>query len=115
MPNVVRLFLWRACHNALAIKANLFRRKITEDPLYPNCEVESKTTGHVPWSCPVAQIIWSMCGSKIQKRSIVYEDFVIIVEELCCYMDKEEIEFMAVVAQRIWLRHNALGSVWQTG
>ena len=88
-------------HNALAIKANLFRRKIIEDPLCPNCGVKSKTLGHVLWSCPTAQIIWSMCGSKIQKGSIVHE-------ELCRYLDKEEIEFMVVVAQSIWLRQNAL-------
>jgi hypothetical protein len=33
--------LWRACSNALATKANLFRRKITEDPLCPMCAESS--------------------------------------------------------------------------
>jgi hypothetical protein len=49
-----------------------------------------------------------MCGNKIQKRSIVHEDFVIIVEELCRYLDKEEMEIMAVVSRSIWPRRNAL-------
>ncbi|XP_059436480.1 uncharacterized protein LOC132169465 [Corylus avellana] len=38
----------------------------------------------------------------------MHEDFVIIVEELCCYLDKEEMEIKVVVARSIWLRRNAL-------
>ncbi|XP_059446463.1 uncharacterized protein LOC132178010 [Corylus avellana] len=106
-PNIVKVSLWKACHNALATKANLFRRKINEDPLCPNCGVESKTIGHVLWDCPTVQIVWSMCG-KIQKRRIMHDNFVIIVEELCHYLDKEEMEVMVVVARSIWLRRNAL-------
>jgi hypothetical protein len=53
------------------------------------------------WSCLTAQILWSMCGSKIQKRSIMHEDFVIIVEELSCYLDKEEMEIMVVISRSI--------------
>jgi hypothetical protein len=108
MPNVIKVFLRRACHNDLATKANLFHRKITQDPIWPNCGVEYESTRHVLWSCPATQIVWSMCGSKIQKRSIMHEDFVVIVDELYCYLDKEEMEIMAVVAQSIWLRRNAL-------
>jgi hypothetical protein len=43
--------MWRACSNALATKANLFRRKITEDPL---CGVQAETTGHILWGCSAA-------------------------------------------------------------
>jgi hypothetical protein len=51
IPNVVKVFLWRAFINALAIKSNLYKRKITEDPLCPICGVEVETTRHALWSC----------------------------------------------------------------
>jgi hypothetical protein len=41
IPHAAKVFLWRACSNALATKANLFRRKITEDPLCPMCATQS--------------------------------------------------------------------------
>jgi hypothetical protein len=64
----------------LATKANLFRRKISKDPLFPLCSVEVETTGHVLWGCAATKAIWSMIGRKIQKRSIGDKDFVFIVE-----------------------------------
>jgi hypothetical protein len=38
IPHVVKVFLGRSCHNALATKANLFKRKISEDHLCPLCD-----------------------------------------------------------------------------
>lgn len=55
-------------YNALLIKANLFRREISEDPLYPlrGIEAEAEATGHVLWGCPATKDAWNICGSKIQ-------------------------------------------------
>jgi hypothetical protein len=96
-PNAVKVFMWRAYHNALATKANLFQWNITEDPLCPTYGVEVETMGHVLWSFPATKYIWSRCGSKIQKRSIKNAEFVFILEELLQYLGKEDIELMAVV------------------
>ena len=45
-PPVVKLFLWKACKNALATKGNLHRRKIISDPGYPLCGLETEM-----WFC----------------------------------------------------------------
>jgi hypothetical protein len=37
------------------LKANLFRRKIAEDPLCPLCGLVAETTGHILWACGIAQ------------------------------------------------------------
>jgi hypothetical protein len=54
-PNAVKVFMWRAYHNALATKANLFQWNITEDPLCPTYGVEVETMGHVLWSFPATK------------------------------------------------------------
>lgn len=108
VPHVVKVFMWRACHNALATKSNLLRQKITKDPLCPLCEAEEETTNHVLWGCPAAGLIWSMCGSKIQKRCIVNEEFVFIIKELQRYLDNDDKELIEVVARNVWLRRIAM-------
>jgi hypothetical protein len=60
---------WLRYNIALLIKANLVRRKITEDPLYPLMRgIEAEATGHVLWGCPATKDAWNICGSKIQKK-----------------------------------------------
>lgn len=104
----MKVFLWRVCQNALATKANLFRWKISEDPLYPIYGVTPETSGHVLWSCPAASAVWGLCSSKIQKRSSYHEDFLLIMEDLFCFLDQEDMELVAAVAQLLWLHRNAL-------
>lgn len=60
--HAVKVFMWRACHNALSTKANLCKRCIIDDPLCPLCGAKLKTTSHILWSCPAAQTVWSTCG-----------------------------------------------------
>jgi hypothetical protein len=106
--HVVKVFMWRACHNDLATKANIFRHKITEDHLCPLCEVGVEPTRHVLWRCPAVRVIWSMCGSNIQKHCTANEEFVFIVEELQRHVTAEDMELIRVVARNLWLRRNAV-------
>lgn len=108
VPHVVRVFMKRACHNALATKSNLFRRKASAYSLCPLCGMEAETTSHVLWSCLATMVVWSMCRSKIQKRSIVHDDFVFIVEKLHRFLNKEDMELMAVHARLVWLWRNVV-------
>jgi hypothetical protein len=88
-------------HNVLATKANLFRRKVTEDPLYLVCGLEVETTGHILYECPVTKAIWSMCGSKIQKYCIANEELVFIVEDLQRHVGMEDMELTGIVARNL--------------
>jgi hypothetical protein len=105
---VVKVSMWRACHNVLPTKANLFCRKVTEDPLCPLCDTEVETIGHILWSCPAAKVTWSMCSRKIQKSFIDHEDFAIIVEVLRPRLERVQWELMAIVPRNLWLRWNAV-------
>ena len=53
-PCVLHIFLWKACQNILPTKSNLFRHRITLDPLCTLCEQMEETLGHILWSCPLA-------------------------------------------------------------
>jgi hypothetical protein len=55
VPNVEKHFLWRASHEILPTRANLFRRKIIDDPMCPICGLEEGMMFHIygnahqPW------------------------------------------------------------------
>ena len=37
IPNKIKKFIWRLCTNSLAINANLYKRKIKDDPVCNIC------------------------------------------------------------------------------
>ena len=46
VPNKIKIFLWRACSEALPTSCNLLRRKVLEDPTCPLCGIEVENTMH---------------------------------------------------------------------
>jgi hypothetical protein len=78
---VLIVFMWRACHSALVTKANLSKRKITEDLLCSLCEAEAETTGHVLWGCQL-QRPYGVCVVVISKKVVLCMMTLCIVEEL---------------------------------
>lgn len=54
-----KIFLWKACDNALPTKVRLFQKKIAEDSVCPICKQEADNTTHILWSCePAAKDVW---------------------------------------------------------
>jgi hypothetical protein len=49
VPNVVKLFLWKALHNLLPTRVNLAKKGVTTDKLCPICAMEEETVLHVLW------------------------------------------------------------------
>jgi hypothetical protein len=108
VPRVVSLFLWQAYNNVLPTKENLFKRKITDDPLCPVCLMEVETIGHALWSCTTACNVWMEMSAKTHKSISKEDDFSHI---LLCLLDRlEESEFgkVACTTRQIWLKSNKL-------
>ena len=55
LPNKIKLFGWRACHNILPTKENLVRRRITQDNVCELCNQGPESGLHALWECGVAR------------------------------------------------------------
>ncbi|PWA52202.1 hypothetical protein CTI12_AA456810 [Artemisia annua] len=54
----IRLFLWKACSNALATRDGLFRRNCVSSPLCPICRTNPETKEHLLFECEWTKPIW---------------------------------------------------------
>ena len=59
VPNKIRNFMWRACHDSLPTKANLRRRHIVDSSLCERCLREEENPLRALWSCRELDSIWS--------------------------------------------------------
>lgn len=59
IPPKLRMFLWRACRNILPTQVELFRRRISVNPMCPECQLEPETTAHTLMECRGLKEIWS--------------------------------------------------------
>ena len=78
VPNKVRNLLWRACHNAMPMKANLVRRTIIEDPQDPlcdRCHEVQETPLHAFWLCKEVDIVWEDSELWAHRRQIQFLSF----------------------------------------
>jgi ribonuclease HI len=101
IPNVEKNFLWRACHESLPTRYNLFRRKIVEDPLCPIYGLAEETSLHILWQCSSARDVWCVGPKKLQKSSGAGLEFLQVVEEVFIACSLEDIAQFAGIARRI--------------
>jgi hypothetical protein len=107
VPNVVKIFICRACNEVLLTKRNLFRRKAFEIKVCPCCEVEEDDALHALWSCPTAKDVWGCSSSCFQKFCFAGYNFHGLFAYYLERCTKDKAELMAVTARQIWLRRNA--------
>jgi hypothetical protein len=106
VANSVEMFMWRACNDLLPTKCNFLRRKMVEESMCLCCCREEETVVHILWFCPVAQDVWGS-GSMIFQKCAFNGDRIMQFMEFCLDRLKiEELNLMAVIVRRIWLRRN---------
>lgn len=86
VPGSVKYFLWKACHDLLPTRKNLFIRKEVEGLLCPICEREEELAIHTLWSCPASSDVWGEESSPLKKWSDadtnVWELWQTLIEKL---------------------------------
>ena len=55
VPNVVKMFLWKAGHNLLQTKANLFLSRVVKEAKCPICLTEEETIEQILCECIFAR------------------------------------------------------------
>ena len=103
VPNKVKNFLWRVCHDAIPIKSNLKRRHILIDSLCERCWKEDETALHALWSCSELSSIWSLSQWSSRKISSVTN-----FKELLSWIlnNKSNLELFGMITWGIWNQQN---------
>ncbi|XP_040988973.1 uncharacterized protein LOC121236596 [Juglans microcarpa x Juglans regia] len=106
VPGVTKLFLWKVANNLLPTKVYMYKRKITIDKRCPICNVEEETLIHVLWECPATNDLWGNDASFVKKWTRSEVDFLKLWEQLRCKLNKNQLEEVAVMLRKLWLRRN---------
>lgn len=82
LPNKIKVFEWRACHDILPTSENLIRMKVVHENKRPICTRESKSTIHALWGCAAALDIWAGSIRTLQKGRHGQSDMMQLMEDL---------------------------------
>lgn len=103
----VRLFIWKACQNALPIKNNLYRRKCVDDPICPLCGEEVETVEHLMLRCPMTYPVWYTCPLRIDVKAWRESSFKNFLWSYMKDNPKECVGLLSYVAWEVWRARNA--------
>ena len=105
LPNNLKVFMWRALHNALPTLANLEHRKVIQTAWCPWCGLQTETLIHAIWDCVEIKECWDESQITVSHET-QFQDFHTLVWEV---FDHQGImglkEFMAMGWQ-IWQMRN---------
>ena len=108
LPNKIKLFGWRACHNILPTKENLVRRRITQDSVCERCNQGPESGLHALWECGVARDVWAVNKGRLQKSVCGQTNFSHLFVNLMDMLSREELESFMVQSWLIWNQRNSV-------
>ncbi|XP_040998224.1 uncharacterized protein LOC121244278 [Juglans microcarpa x Juglans regia] len=77
-----------------------------QNPLCPICGRDEETVIHILWSCPSSVDVWAKPSSPVHKCATEEVDFLELWSKLMNRLQKGEMEWVATIMHRIWLRRN---------
>nr|XP_023894649.1 uncharacterized protein LOC112006599 [Quercus suber] len=98
IPNKIKVFTWRACHEILPTTVNLTRRRVIREDKCSICTREPESTIHALWDCAMAQDIWAGSVCKLQKYKHGQPDLLQLMEEFLDRLTIEELELFRTQA-----------------
>lgn len=58
IPQKIKFFLWKCCHNVLPVKENLRKKRLTASAVCPLCEMEDESVEHALLFCDWTRAVW---------------------------------------------------------
>ena len=95
VPNRVKIVLWRAGTDSLPLKANLKKRKIVNDDLYPGCNLKSESTFHALWSYTEFSLVWDVKFAWLKKKTRNCESMLEVIQ--CCHDHGDHLDLLAMI------------------
>uniref|UniRef100_A0A803QAH8 Reverse transcriptase domain-containing protein n=1 Tax=Cannabis sativa TaxID=3483 RepID=A0A803QAH8_CANSA len=106
LPPKVKLFAWKAIHNALPVASELYKRKSLTSASCSLCLNAWESVGHAMFTCKHARHVWKIVGFSFNNKAVVsmkIEDFLFQISE--CYT-KSELEMIFCTMWSIWSDRN---------
>lgn len=76
IPPKLRIFVWKACRNALAVRHNLQKRRVPVDKGCVFCAHADETQEHLFFYCEFARAMWFASPLQLDVRSLGDGDFL---------------------------------------
>ncbi|XP_042939519.1 uncharacterized protein LOC122274559 [Carya illinoinensis] len=87
---------------------NLMKRSVVKEATYTVCLNENETVCHALWSCRGASDVWACERSPVHKWLSGERGMFELWSDWFLKLSRYQLEIMAVVMRRIWLRRNGL-------
>ncbi|XP_018478413.2 uncharacterized protein LOC108849362 [Raphanus sativus] len=75
----IKVFMWKALSNALAVSEECIARGMKVDPRCQRCGDDGESINHVLFSCPAASLVWAASGFPFPQRGFenrsLFENF----------------------------------------
>ena len=108
VPHKIKHFVWRACHNTLPTKCNLFWLKHINSEVCELCNEGHKDLLHAVWKCRVVEGVWSCHSWAQQAVNPPPLTFCDLFDRFLQVTNDFRKEIFAVAAWCLWNRRNAL-------
>ncbi|CAN6579645.1 unnamed protein product [Malus baccata var. baccata] len=76
VPNKIKLFIWRCCSNALAVRRNLQRRHMRVDNVCGVCNALDETENHLFFRCNFSHLFWFSSPLHLNSLELEGVDFL---------------------------------------
>lgn len=113
VPQKIKHFLWKICHNSIPVLANLWKKKLVNSALCPLCLKEPKTIEHTLLLCEWTRGVWFglqiQCIPDRSRLSTLHEWMAMKFEEFSRTQDFQEfaISSLCCVLWSIWKERNS--------
>ncbi|KAL0423850.1 UNVERIFIED_CONTAM: putative ribonuclease H protein [Sesamum radiatum] len=111
IPNKVKVFVWRACQNALPTGANLHKRASISQVVCPLCGDDFEDVIHVLLCCPFARQVWGMVPLAANIRDCAKTRVLLRMQSVASQVDAKPFGLFTCVCWGIWWLRNRCAMV----